>query len=181
MMAVKILYVSQYFTPEYGCSRCSCLGASHHWVAHGHDVTVLTGFPNHPTGVVPKEYRRKFRRLVVRENVMGPKYSARASAFPNRRAYERMLNYLSFCLSAAATGLFVPRPEVVIATSPQLLVGLSGWWLARMKGVPFVFEVRDLWPESSPRSEWAGRAPSCIRSWQRSPAFYTGILTTSLW
>jgi colanic acid biosynthesis glycosyl transferase WcaI len=40
------------------------------------------------------------------------------------------------------------RPDVVIATSPQLLVALSGWWLARCKRVPFVFEVRDLWPES---------------------------------
>src|ERR1019366_840830 len=68
--------------------------------------------------------------------------------FPNRKAYERMLNYSSFCVSAASTGLFLSRPEVVIATSPQLLVGLSGWWVARCKRVPFVFEVRDLWPES---------------------------------
>jgi glycosyltransferase involved in cell wall biosynthesis len=59
-----------------------------------------------------------------------------------------MLNYSSFCASAATTGLFLSRPEVVIATSPQLLVALSGWWLARCKRVPFVFEVRDLWPES---------------------------------
>jgi colanic acid biosynthesis glycosyl transferase WcaI len=68
--------------------------------------------------------------------------------FPNRKAYERMLNYTSFFASAASTGLFLSRPQVVIATSPQLLVGLSGWWLARTKRVPFVFEVRDLWPES---------------------------------
>jgi colanic acid biosynthesis glycosyl transferase WcaI len=46
------------------------------------------------------------------------------------------------------TRMFVSRPDVLIATSPQLLVGLSGWWLARTKRVPFVFEVRDLWPES---------------------------------
>ena len=59
-----------------------------------------------------------------------------------------MLNYASFCISAALRGLFFSRPDVVIATSPQLLVGLSGWWLARWKRVPFVFEVRDLWPES---------------------------------
>ena len=59
-----------------------------------------------------------------------------------------MLNYSSFCLSASITGLFSSRPDVVIASSPQLLVGLSGWWLAQWKRVPFVFEVRDLWPES---------------------------------
>jgi glycosyltransferase involved in cell wall biosynthesis len=67
---------------------------------------------------------------------------------PNRRAHERVLNYASFCLSSAVTGLFQSRPDVVIASSPQLLVGLSGWWLAACKRVPFVFEVRDLWPES---------------------------------
>jgi len=68
--------------------------------------------------------------------------------FPNRKAYERILNYSSFCVSSVGTGVFLPRPDVVIATSPQLLVGLSGWWLARSKRAPFIFEVRDLWPES---------------------------------
>jgi glycosyltransferase involved in cell wall biosynthesis len=59
-----------------------------------------------------------------------------------------MLNYSSFCVSAAATGAFLERPDVVIATSPQLLVGLSGWWVAKLNRVPFILEVRDLWPES---------------------------------
>jgi glycosyltransferase involved in cell wall biosynthesis len=59
-----------------------------------------------------------------------------------------MRNYASFCLSAALRGLTVPRSGVVIATSPQLLVGLSGWWIAFFRQIPFVFEVRDLWPES---------------------------------
>jgi len=122
---------------------------SRHWVQAGHQVTVLTGFPNHPTGVVPPEYRGKLRRLVMRENSKGVNVvRSWLLPFPNRKAYERMLNYSSFCLSAAGTGLFLSRPDVVIATSPQLLVGLSGWWLARAKRAPFVFEVRDLWPES---------------------------------
>lgn len=68
--------------------------------------------------------------------------------FPNRKAYERMLNYSSFCLSAGISGSFLERPDVVVATSPQLLVGLAGWWIAKLKRVPFVLEVRDLWPES---------------------------------
>jgi len=58
------------------------------------------------------------------------------------------LSYSSFFASSATTGMFLPRPDVVVASSPQLLVGLAGWWLARCKRVPFVFEVRDLWPES---------------------------------
>jgi glycosyltransferase involved in cell wall biosynthesis len=51
-------------------------------------------------------------------------------------------------MSAGITGSFLDSPDVVIATSPQLLVGLSGWCIAKLKHVPFVLEVRDLWPES---------------------------------
>jgi glycosyltransferase involved in cell wall biosynthesis len=146
---MKILYVSQYFPPEMGAPAARVSELSRHWAAAGHEVTVLTGFPSHPTGVVPPEYRAKFRRLVFRESVDGARIVRTfLLPFPNRRSYERMLNYSSFCLSAASTGLFLSRPDVVIATSPQLLVGLSGWWLACCKRVPFVFEVRDLWPES---------------------------------
>jgi len=146
---MKILYVSQYFSPEMGAPAARAAELSRHWAAAGHDVSVLTGFPNHPTGVVPPEYRSKFRRLVAHEEIDGVNVVRTwLLPFPNRKAHERMLNYSSFCVSAASTGLFLTRPDVVIATSPQLLVGLSGWWLARWKRVPFVFEVRDLWPES---------------------------------
>ena len=122
---------------------------SRRWVQLGHEVTVLTGFPNHPTGVVPPQYRRKLRRLVSRETLDGVNVVRTwLLPFPNRRAFKRMLNYVSFFVSSACTGLFLSRPDVIIATSPQLLVGLSGWWLALCKRVPLVFEVRDLWPES---------------------------------
>jgi putative colanic acid biosynthesis glycosyltransferase WcaI len=120
-----------------------------HWQQAGHDVTVLTGFPNHPTGVVATEYRSRFRRLVIRERIAGVNVVRTwLLPLPNRKTHERMLNYSSFCLSSATTGLFLSRPDVVIATSPQLLVSLAGYWLARRKHVPLVFEVRDLWPES---------------------------------
>ena len=146
---MKILYISQYFPPEMGAPAARADELSRHWAAAGHEITVLTGFPNHPTGVVPPEYRHKIRRLVGREQTDGVNVVRTwLLPFPNRKAHERMLNYSSFCVSAASTGLFLKRPDVVIASSPQLLVGLSGWWLARWKRVPFVFEVRDLWPES---------------------------------
>ncbi len=107
---------------------------SKHWAEAGHEVTVLTGFPNHPTGKVPPAYRGKLWRLVVRENLGAIKVVRTwLLPLPNRKPYERILNYVSFCLSAAFTGMFVARPDVLIATSPQLLVGLSGWWIARIK------------------------------------------------
>ncbi len=146
---MKILYVSQYFPPEMGAPAARASELSRQWVADGHEVTVLTGFPNHPTGVVPEEYWDKLRRLVAHESWHGVNVVRTwLWPLPNRKAHERILNYSSFCLSSSITGLSVPRPDVVIASSPQLLVALSGWWLARWKRIPLVFEVRDLWPES---------------------------------
>jgi colanic acid biosynthesis glycosyl transferase WcaI len=146
---MKILYISQYFPPEMGAPAARASELSKHWAAAGHDVTVLTGFPNHPTGVVPAGYRAKFWRLVFRERIGGASVVRTwLLPFPNRKAFERILNYTSFCLSAAGTGLFLSPPDVVIGSSPQLLVALSAYFLARRKRVPFVFEVRDLWPES---------------------------------
>jgi glycosyltransferase involved in cell wall biosynthesis len=146
---VNILYVSQYFPPEMGAPAARAAELSRYWVRAGHQVTVLTGFPNHPTGEVPQPYRSRMRRLVCREIVDGTDViRSWLLPYPNRKAYERILNYSSFCLSAALAGSFLSSPDVVIATSPQLLVGLSGWWIARRNRVPFIFEVRDLWPES---------------------------------
>jgi colanic acid biosynthesis glycosyl transferase WcaI len=146
---MNILYVSQYFPPEMGAPAARAAELAQHWAGAGHDVSILTGFPNHPTGVVPHEWRSRLHRLAYREK------TGRVEVFrtwlwplPNRKAHERMRNYASFCLSAGLRGLGIPRPDVIIATSPQLLVGLSGWWLSFAKRVPFVFEVRDLWPES---------------------------------
>ncbi len=122
---MKILYVSQYFPPEMGAPAARAAELARYWVEDGHEVTVLTGFPNHPTGIVSAEYRRRFRRLVMRENLRGVNVVRTwLFPFPNRKAYERMLNYSSFCASASTTGMFVSRPDVLIATSPQLLVGL---------------------------------------------------------
>ena len=74
---------------------------SRHWAAAGHEVTVLTGFPNHPDGVLRQEYRKHLRKLVFRERVDDVNVvRSWLLPFPNRKAHERMLNYSSFCVSA---------------------------------------------------------------------------------
>ena len=132
-----------------GAPAARAVELSRHWARMGHEVTVLTGFPNHPTGIVPEEWRSRLHRLHDTEIIDGVRVVRTwLWPLPNRKTHERILNYTSFCVSAALSGLALRRPEVVIATSPQLLCALSGWWLAWWKRVPFVFEVRDLWPES---------------------------------
>jgi colanic acid biosynthesis glycosyl transferase WcaI len=156
---VKILYISQYFPPEMGAPSARASELARHWAQSGHEVSVLTGFPNHPTGIVPPEWRARLRRLTDHEKISptAPAQNKVGSIdvfrtwlwpLPNRKAHERMRNYASFCVSAALRGLALPRPDVIIASSPQLLVGLAGWWISFARRIPFVFEVRDLWPES---------------------------------
>ncbi len=125
-------------------------GLARLWARAGHEVHVLTGFPHHPTGRIHPAYRKKFLRGYVREELGGATVH-RTWIFPaaNKGKVLRSANYLSFMTSAALSGsLAVPRPDVVVATSPQLLCAGAGALLARRWRAPFVMEVRDLWPES---------------------------------
>jgi glycosyltransferase involved in cell wall biosynthesis len=144
---MRILYVSQYFPPEMGAPSARVHELSREWVRSGHEVTVLTAFPHHPTGVKRPEDRGVLER---RERVDGiDVLRTYVYAAPNQGTARRMISYASFMVSAFALGqLRLSRPDVVIATSPQLLCGLAGYGLSRALGAPFVFEVRDLWPES---------------------------------
>lgn len=146
---MKILYVSQHYPPEMGALAGRAAELSRHWALLGHRASVLTAFPNHPTGVVIPEYRDKFNHLFYREQVDGVDVVRTwLLPYPNRRPIERVLNYGSFCLSASVRGAFLERPDVVIGTSPPLPIAVAGYNVARVKRVPFIFEVRDLWPES---------------------------------
>ena len=147
---MRILYVSHYFPPEMGAPAGRVAGLSRVWAAAGHDVHVLTGFPHHPTGRIHPGYRRAFCRGFLREELDGV-HVHRTWIFPaaNRGKIRRSLNYSSFMVSATIAGaLRLPRPDVIVATSPQLLCAAAGQLLARRFRVPLVMEVRDLWPES---------------------------------
>ncbi|MCX7702892.1 MAG: glycosyltransferase family 4 protein [Planctomycetota bacterium] len=143
---LKILFVSQYFPPEVAAPAVRVYETSREWVKLGHNVTVLCGFPHHPTGTVPKRYRDF---LIKRENWDGIKVVRTwLYAAENKGVIRRSLSYISFMISAIISGLLFTRKfDVLIATSPQLLVGVAGWVLAKLKRCPFVFEVRDLLPE----------------------------------
>ena len=145
--SVKVVYLSQYFPPEMGAPAARVHELSREWARQGLSVTVLTGMPNHPTGIVPRRYRGL---LYCREELDGIDVCrAYVYATPNKGVYRRALNYISFLFASVFIGFFkLRKPDVIIATSPQLLAGLAGWALAALKRVPFVFEVRDLWPES---------------------------------
>ncbi|HZM14533.1 MAG TPA: glycosyltransferase family 4 protein [Candidatus Krumholzibacteria bacterium] len=144
---MRVLFISQYFPPEMGAPAARTYELARRWVQLGAEVTVVTAVPNHPTGVVPERYRRG---RLFEEHLDGIRV-LRTWIYPaaNRGFWRRSLNYVSFMCSSLCFGVRRAGPvDIVIATSPQFLVGLSGWVASRWRGVPFVFEVRDLWPDS---------------------------------
>ena len=144
---MRILYVSQYFPPEMGAPAARVHELSREWVQLGHQVTVLTAFAHHPTGIKADADRGVLTRRETIDGIEVIRTYVYATA--NKGTLKRMVSYASFMLSAMAIGcLRASPPDVVIATSPQLLCAVAGYALARTVGAPFVFEVRDLWPES---------------------------------
>jgi len=119
-----------------------------HWASLGHQVTVITGFPNHPTGIKRPEYQGYF---VKREGIEGiDLLRTWIYCTPNRGFFKRILNFLSFfCSSLLMGSLVTKRPDVIIGTSPQFFCAVAAYLLSKIKRVPFVFEVRDIWPQSA--------------------------------
>jgi glycosyltransferase involved in cell wall biosynthesis len=144
---VRILYISQYFPPEIGATQTRAYEMARGLVAAGHQVTMLTEVPNHPVGIVFHGYRNK---LWVRQDWEGiDVLHLWVRASPKKNTANRLLFYSSFSASATILGLLIARGkyDLVYCTSPPLFVGLAGLAISIFKRLPFVFEVRDLWPE----------------------------------
>ena len=144
---LRIVLVSQYFPPEVGATQSRMQSFADHLAAQGHDVTVISEFPNHPHGVIPDAYSG---RLVEddRSNAYRVlRVWVRASTQKTQRT--RMEFYLSFMALATAVAPKIGRADVVVATSPPLFAGLSGAAIARLMRAPFVLDVRDLWPAAA--------------------------------
>lgn len=142
---MRILLLTDNFVPE---TNSPALRAHEHarvWAAEGAKVTVITTIPNFPTGRTLPPYRN---RLYQKETIDGIEVVRVWSLLaPNRGIFWRSLDFLSFAVSGFLAGLF-QRADVILATSPQLLTALAGGCLATVKRRPWVFEVRDLWPDS---------------------------------
>jgi len=141
----RIVMVTHYFPPEAGApqARLSALAAA--WAAAGDQVTVLTGMPNYPTGMLSPEYRGAIRR---RERCDGYRVVRTwLYATPNEGVARKTLSHLSFMLSSVLLGgLACGRADTVLVSSPTFFSIGSAWLLARLKRAQLVIEVRDLWP-----------------------------------
>jgi hypothetical protein len=142
---VNIAYLCQYFPPEVSAPSARGIEMARVWRDAGHTVKVITAFPNHPRGVVPESYRG--RRFMVEPMEGLTVFRSYVYVTPNEGFFKRILNHLSFTASAIVQTL--PRlgeVDVVVASSPSFFPVIAAWMISRVKRVPFVFEVRDLWP-----------------------------------
>ena len=142
---MRVLIVTHYFPPETGApqARLSALAAT--WAADGDEVTVLTGMPNHPTGVLPPSYRRAVLRRELADGYRVVRTWLYAT--PNEGVARKTLGHLSFMASSVLLGWRAAgAADVVVVSSPTFFSILSGWVLARLKHARLVVEIRDLWP-----------------------------------
>lgn len=140
---MKILLLTQWFDPETCFKGLAFAQALR---KRGHHVSVLTGFPNYPGGKIYPGYRiRPWQR-----ELMDGIAVLRVPLYPShdRSAVRRILNYVSFALSAAAGIFALPRPDIVYVYSPPPTSALGAVILHAVKRVPFVLDVQDMWPDT---------------------------------
>jgi glycosyltransferase involved in cell wall biosynthesis len=144
----SILLVSFRYPPETGAAATRLEALTTRWASLGHDVTVLTTTPDYPDGEVYDGYHNEWLRREQHDGVTVVTTKS-LPASPSDHLLRRAIKYLWFTAIAVLVGTFwLNKRDIVLATSPQPFAGLAGFTIARLRRVPFVFEIRDLWPES---------------------------------
>lgn len=143
---MHILFLSDNFPPEVNAPATRVFEHCRDWVKSGHRVTVITCAPNFPKGVVYDGYRNALWSRGTVEGIDVIRVWSYISA--NEGFVRRILDYQSFMVSAVLASLFVNRPMLVVASSPQFFAACAGYAVGLLRRIPFVFELRDLWPES---------------------------------
>ena len=142
---MRILFVTDNFPPEVNAPASRGFEHCLEWVRNGAEVSVLTCAPNFPQGRVYQGYRN---RLYQTEDMQGIRVIRVWSYITvNKGFLRRCLDYISFALSSGLAGMFQGF-DLILTTSPQFFVNFTGYGLSRLKGKPWIFELRDLWPES---------------------------------
>jgi len=143
---MNILFFTHYFPPEVNAPASRTYEHCKEWVKNGHNVTVVTGVPNHPKGQVYPGYKNK---PYQRETIDGINVIRLWTyVTPNEGFVKRTLNYLSYMFSVILYIPFLPKHDVFVSTSPQFFCGLVGYFVKLFRRKPWIIEIRDLWPES---------------------------------
>ena len=143
---MRILFLSHYFHPEVNAPASRTYEHCKQWIQDGHEVTVVTCAPNHPRGMVYEGYCNKLFQREEKDGIQVVRLWTYVTA--NEGFLKRTLSYLSYMVAAVFVAPFLPKFDVVLSTSPQFFNGLAGYLVSRLKRLPRILEIRDLWPES---------------------------------
>lgn len=143
---MHILFLTENYPPETNAAATRVSERAAYWIKAGHQVTVLTSAPNFPGGKLFAGWANAWRQVSEVDGVRVVRVKTYIA--PNEGFARRILDFLSFMVSAFVAGLFEKKPDVVVSTSPQFFAAVGGWALAAVRRVPFVFELGDLWPRS---------------------------------
>jgi len=142
---MRILFLTDNFPPEMNAPATRTWEHCKEWVNLGVNVTVITCAPNFPEGKVFKGYKNKFIQTELIDGIKIVRVWSYISA--NNGFLKRIIDYTSYAIMSFIVGLWY-KCDVIIATSPQFFTTISGYALSVFKRKPWVFELRDLWPES---------------------------------
>ena len=141
---MHILFLTDNFYPEGNATASRVYERACYWVKWGHQVTVITSVPNFPAGKVFEGYKNKWYQSEIIDGIRVVR--VKTFIYPNKGKILRILDFLSYVVPAFFAGLFIKKPDVVVVTTPQFFVTLSGYLLSIVKRRPYVIEVGDLWP-----------------------------------
>ncbi len=142
---MKILFITDNFPPEVNAPATRTYEHCLEWVKEGAKVTIITCVPNFPHGNIYDGYKNKFYQKEKIEGIEVIRVWSYITA--NNGFVKRVLDYFSFSFMAFWVGVF-QKHDVVIATSPQFFTTWAAWGISKIKRKPWIFELRDLWPES---------------------------------
>ena len=143
---MHILFLTDNFPPEVNAPASRTYEHAKEWVKAGEKVTVITCAPNFPSGRVYAGYRNKIWQSEIVDGIRVIRVWSFIAA--NEGFSKRILDYISYMFTSFIASFFVSKVDIVVGTSPQFFTVVSAWMVAGFKRVPFVFELRDLWPES---------------------------------
>jgi glycosyltransferase involved in cell wall biosynthesis len=143
---MKIVFLSHYFPPEVNAPANRTYEHCREWVRAGHEVHVITCVPSHPLGVPFAGYRAGWYRREERDGIVVHRVWTCLAA--NRGVLKRTLNFVSFVPTAVWRALRVGECDVIVGTSPQFFCAVAACAAAMLKRTPWIFELRDLWPDS---------------------------------
>jgi len=142
---LRILFLTDNFPPEVNAPATRTFEHCQEWIKKGHQITVITCAPNFPHGKLYNGYKNKLYQCELISEIKVIRVWSYMSS--NSGFAKRVIDYLSFAFMSFFIGIF-QKHDIIIATSPQFFTTWSGWAISKIRRKPWIFELRDLWPES---------------------------------